>query len=206
MFRLPVFPRIGLLRGVWVPKVAVNPRPYFSAAQGRSLLRLGLRAASTATKEGAARTMSWNEFFLLRKRRNRLSTITSVASAVIAASVSFNYFANLVIDFNKRIMGVEVQWIYMGAIVVSGFFGWLVGPFFGTQIFRATIGARRQAFEQMDNIFLRHVARNRPDPSRNNVNYNPLSDFYGEKISSIRDYRHWLREGRLFMKKSEKFL
>lgn len=208
MLRLPVS-RIGLSLSFSAAKYSFLPKigSHVPLAT-RCKPRLGLRLLNTGSKQvqhGPA-TMPWNEFFKLRRRRNVVGTVTSIASAVLAASLAFNYFANLVIDFNKRVMGVEIQWIYMGAIVLSGFFGWLVGPMFGNQLFKWSIGSRRHAFDKMDDIFLRHVVRNRPDPSRNNVNYNPLSDFYGEKISSIRDYRHWLREGRLFTKKSEKFL
>lgn len=206
MLRLSLFNRVGITQGLWTPKLNRIGSFTFRFSNYRRIAQFGARSASTAAKQSGPKTMSWNEFFQLRKRRNRLGSFTSIASAIFAASLSFNYFANLVIDFNKRIMGVEVQWIYMGAIVLSGFFGWLVGPFFGTQLFKWSIGSRRIAFQKMDDLFLRHVVRNRPDPSRNNVNHNPLSDFYGEKISSIRDYRHWLREGRLFTKKSEKFL
>lgn len=150
--------------------------------------------------------MQWSEFFKLRKRRRVVGFATSVFTAAFASALAFQYFAHLVIDFNQTFMGIEMQWIYLGGIVVSGFLGWVVGPLVGNQIFNIMAGSSRSVFHQMDNVFLKHVAKNRPNPSRHNVNTNPLPDYYGEKISSLHDYRQWLREGRLFEKKASKFL
>lgn len=150
--------------------------------------------------------MQWSDFFKLRKRRRVVSFATSIFTATFASALAFQYFANLVIDFNKTFMGIEMQWIYLGGIVISGFLGWVVGPLVGSQIFNILIGSSRAAFHQMDNVFLKHVAKNRPNPVRHNVNTNPLPDYYGEKIGSLHDYRQWLREGHLFEKKASKFL
>jgi len=156
-------------------------------------------------KETPQVQLSWNEFFQLRKRRRFAGTVASVFTALLASIAAFQYFANLVIDFNQLFMGIEMQWIYLAGIIFSGFLGWLAGPLVGNGLFNLTLGARGPLFSQMDNVFLRHVARNRPNPTKHNVNTNPLPDYYGEKISSLHDYRQWLREGRLFAKKAENF-
>lgn len=35
---------------------------------------------------------------------------------------------------------------------------------------------------------------------------NPVPDYYGEKIGSVKDYRQWLKDQRAFKLKREKFL
>lgn len=150
--------------------------------------------------------MPWNQFFKLRKQRRVYNLTSSVLASIIASGVAFDYFANLVIDFNKVIMGIEVQWWYVGGIVAAGFAGWVVGPAFGNRLFTILLGARRASFQKMDDVFLRHIVRNRPDPSRHNINSNPLPDYYGEKIGSISAYRQWLRDVHLFERKAKKFL
>lgn len=156
-------------------------------------------------KETTQVALTWNQFFQLRKRRRYLGVASSVFTALFASATAFQYFANLVIDFDQQFMGIEMQWIYLAGIVASGFFGWLLGPLVGNGVFNLAIGSRGPLFHQMDNVFLRHISRNQPNPTKHNVNTNPLPDYYGEKIGSIHDYRQWLREGRLFAKKAENF-
>jgi import inner membrane translocase subunit TIM23 len=44
----------------------------------------------------------------------------------------------------------------------------------------------------MDRELYRHIVKYRSDPSLSSAR-NPLPDYYGEKIRSLRDYRRWLR-------------
>lgn len=191
----------------------LGSRPLISSV-GSSLLRVprtafrpqtGLRFASSKNV-AVEPLMPWNEFFKLRKQRRAYALASSVFTSIIASGGAFEYFANLVIDFNKTLMGIEIQWWYIGGIITSGFLGWVVGPFFGNKLFTVMLGSRRASFVKMDDVFLRHIVRNRPDPSRHNVNTNPLPDYYGEKIGSMNDYRQWLREVRLFERKAKNFL
>lgn len=173
-----------------------------------SLFSNGLRrnlASSTKSSTSVTPQMPWNEFFALRKQRRVLNSLTSTGTTAMATMIAYQYFAHQEIDFNKTFAGIEIQWIYIGGILSSGVFGWLVGPTVGDKLFNLKLGRNRQVFNEMDGLFLQHVAKNRPDPSRNNVNFNPLNDYYGEKIGSISDYRQWLRKNHLFTKKAENF-
>lgn len=44
-----------------------------------------------------------------------------------------------------------------------------------------------------DKEFYDHIHRMRADASKHNV-HKPMPDYYGEKIGSLHEYRHWLRK------------
>lgn len=66
--------------------------------------------------------------------------------------------------------------------------GYLVGPVVGAQCWRLTHRRSLALIEARDREFHRHVVRHRVDPSAQSAT-NPVPDFYGEKIGSLRDYR-----------------
>lgn len=68
-----------------------------------------------------------------------------------------------------------------------------------------SLGKNFPAFAQKNAEFLRHVQKNRPDPSKQTY-ANPVPDYYGEKIGSLKEYRRWLRDGIAYRKKVETFL
>ncbi|KAL2161678.1 hypothetical protein VTH06DRAFT_8240 [Thermothelomyces fergusii] len=48
--------------------------------------------------------------------------------------------------------------------------------------------------------FFARIKKHRVDPSASSMR-NPVPDFYGEKISSVADYRQWLKDQRAFNRK-----
>lgn len=169
-------------------------------------LRPGLRASyATSAGKVVKDQMSWEKFFKLRQQRRRLGQLCSVGTTAAATAAAYNYFANLEIDMEKRIFGLEMIYVYGIGIVAAGFGGWLAGPSVGNALFRVYLGRNTADWLVKDRIFLKHVFRNRPDPRRTSQT-NPVTDFYGEKIGSKHDYRRWLRESRLYKRKAEQFL
>lgn len=55
---------------------------------------------------------------------------------------------------------------------------------------------------QKEKAFHRRIKRYRSDPVGGSAS-NPVPDYYGEKISSVRGYRQWLKDQRAFRKKRE---
>jgi hypothetical protein len=58
---------------------------------------------------------------------------------------------------------------------------------------------------QREREFLKHIQKNRVDPSFQSFS-NPVPDYYGEKIGSVKQYRQWLKDQRAYNKKREAFL
>ena len=57
---------------------------------------------------------------------------------------------------------------------------------------------------QREKEFLTRIRKNRVDASSQSMS-NPVPDYYGEKIGSVKDYRQWLKDQRAFKLKREKF-
>lgn len=56
---------------------------------------------------------------------------------------------------------------------------------------------------QKEKSFYDRVNRYRGDASKSSPQ-NPVPDFYGEKIKSVKDYRRWLKDQRAFKRKKDR--
>lgn len=56
---------------------------------------------------------------------------------------------------------------------------------------------------QKEKSFYSRIKRYRADPSSSSPQ-NPIPDYYGEKIASVKDYRRWLKDQRAFNLKKNK--
>lgn len=78
---------------------------------------------------------------------------------------------------------------------------------------RAWFGMRKILVEKMpsamltviqkEKSFYDRIKRYRADPSTSSPQ-NPIPDYYGEKISSVKDYHRWLKDQRAFNLKKNK--
>ena len=91
------------------------------------------------------------------------------------------------------------------AIAGSGAIGWLCGPLAGGALFRLMNKRTVPGMFEREKQFFAHVKKNRVDPNANYFN-NPVPDYYGEKIGSLRDYRRWLKDQKAYNRKKAKFL
>ncbi|KAG8901698.1 TIM23 complex component, partial [Tulasnella sp. 403] len=57
------------------------------------------------------------------------------------------------------------------------------------------------SIEARDREFYHRIVKNRVDPSRQSP-MNPVPDYYGEKVGSLRQYRQWLRDQGKFRRKA----
>lgn len=58
-------------------------------------------------------------------------------------------------------------------------------------------------FQQKEKSFYARIKRYRADPSASSPQ-NPIPDYYGEKIASVKDYRRWLKDQRTFNRKKDR--
>lgn len=56
---------------------------------------------------------------------------------------------------------------------------------------------------QKEKSFYARIKRYRADPSASSPQ-NPIPDYYGEKIASVKDYRRWLKDQRTFNRKKDR--
>jgi import inner membrane translocase subunit TIM23 len=102
--------------------------------------------------------------------------------------------------------------------------GWLCGPSFGTAGFTLWAGRRgwtkfiaqvswerkmwsskqdMLTISQKEKSFYARIKKYRADASSSSPQ-NPIPDYYGEKIASVKDYRRWLKDQRAFNLKKNK--
>lgn len=163
--------------------------------------RIGLQQAA----ENAGRDLTWNEFLALRIKRRRINVACSFVTAAGGMLLGWGYLANVEIDPTEPIFGFDPIIVYSIGLIICGGLGYLAGPSLGDVVFKQMIRKQAAAFGRKNSDFLKHIQRNRPDP-RSQSYTNPVTDYYGEKIGSLHDYRRWLRDGRVYRKKTERFL
>ncbi|KAK9469906.1 mitochondrial import protein Pam17 [Lipomyces arxii] len=164
------------------------------------------RRNDTSTADNSHKSIGWDEFLKYRAYRRGMQ----LGSMAIAGSIGFltgwGYISNIVIDPTQMIYGFDPM-LVMGAglFLFSGCCS-LLGPIAGNFVFNfLVLRSKRIPFRIKEDMFLKHIKRNRVDPSYQSF-ANPVPDYYGEKITSLHGYRRWLRNCAAYRKKHEEFL
>ncbi|KAF2239311.1 Pam17-domain-containing protein [Viridothelium virens] len=153
--------------------------------------------------------LPWHEFFRLRKRRRQLTLSSSVVGSALFfyGGVSFLSTFDLADVPGAATLGLD-PFILLG-LETFGFavVGWLAGPVAGEALFRVLVVGGRGAgeFQAKEREFFARIKKHRADPANSSVQ-NPVPDYYGEKISGVKDYRRWLKDQRAFNLKRQKNL
>lgn len=177
-------------------RIGIFPRSSTSLRVG-----LQLRLNSTATQN----SMSWVDFFKLRKQNKLLNTGASVVTAGLTAFGTLEYLGNIEIDLEKQIFGLDPVMIMGGTVILGGVFGYLLGPFLGTPIFKLAKSSVLPQFKAKEELFLRRIKHYRVDPTSQSFS-NPVPDYYGERIYSLKTYKQWLRDCNAYKRKAREFV
>jgi len=110
------------------------------------------------------------------------------------------YFGTLETDPTKPIMGIDPFFFYGFCTVGCVGVGALIGPTIGSAVWRIRHRHRLSVIDEMDREFFKRIAKNRVDASLQSPT-NPVPDYYGEKIGSLHQYRHWMRDQAKYKRK-----
>lgn len=152
-----------------------------------------LQAPASASPNADGEQLGWDRYLQLRRQRRIAGLVTTVPTTLLAGASSASYFMSLEIDPSAAIAGIDPSIIYIGATLAFTGLGWLVGPTLGSSIWSLVHRNKAKQIALKDHDFYEHIKRMRVDPTRQSVQ-NPVPDYYGEKIGSIKQYRQWLRD------------
>lgn len=164
-----------------------------------------LNKARSQEMASLTHSIDWNAFFRLKKQSSIINTSASLFSALIAGVSTLAYVGNIEIDLEKPIFGFDPLLIYGGSIFLAGSFGFVLGPFFGSLLFRVVNKKKFLAYKEMNKLFISKIHKNRVNPLTQSFS-NPVPDYYGERIYSFKDYKTWLLDCKVYKQKSKKFL
>lgn len=170
-----------------------------------SIIRSNKKGTSTAAGTQPQTNLTWNDFFHLRRFQRKLNVGSSVFTAFLGCNISWLYLSNMQIDPTQMIMGFDPIVVVSAGLVASGALGYLFGPIFGSQFFKLWKAKSLIEFNLKNKEFLEHIKKNRVDASSQSFS-NPVPDYYGEKIGSIKEYRQWLRDCHSYDTKAKEFL
>ncbi|KAK6201143.1 mitochondrial import protein Pam17 [Scheffersomyces amazonensis] len=148
--------------------------------------------------------LSWQEYFKLKKQRNTINLGASVLTGLGGAAITLVSISNIEFD-EKPIFGFDPVIVLSSFVILGGGVGYLVGPAIGSSLFKLSNKKALQQFTFRDQQFLSKIKVKRVDPSSQSFS-NPVPDYYGEKIYSLKDYKQWLRDCNAFRRKSKEFL
>lgn len=137
--------------------------------------------------------LSWDKYLQLRRSRRLAGMVTTIPTTLLAGAAAGSYFLTLEIDPSNTIAGLDPIYINAGLTLACTGLGWLTGPTVGNSIWGLLHRKNAKQIAEKDHDFYEHIKRNRVDPTRQSVQ-NPVPDYYGEKIGSIKQYRQWLRD------------
>ncbi|KAF7337865.1 hypothetical protein MVEN_02009500 [Mycena venus] len=101
----------------------------------------------------------------------------------------------------KPIMGVDPMIFYGGCTVLCMGAGYVLGPSLGSAVWRIMNRRVVAQIDARDREFYNHIARNRVDSALQSAT-NPIPDYYGEKVGSLKQYRQWLRDQAKYRRKA----
>ncbi|KAJ6531107.1 mitochondrial import protein Pam17 [Mycena capillaripes] len=152
--------------------------------------------------DGSAKELNWVEYFDTRRRRRQWQTAFTIPCAMIGFFGGSFYFGSLQTDPTKPIMGIDPMMFYGGCTILCMGAGYVVGPSMGSAVWRIMNRRAVAKIDARDREFYRHVANNRVDASLQSAT-NPVPDYYGEKVGSLKQYKQWLRDHRKYKRKAE---
>lgn len=186
-------------------KVGIRAQPSFMNTirmpKCRVFVRTPLRSNSTSTHL----QMNWVDFFKLRRQNKVLNTSASILTAGLSGFATLEYLGNVEIDLEKPIFGIDAVIVMGGLVLLGGAAGYLLGPVLGTAVFNLSRRSVLPQFKAKEELFLRRIKRYRVDPSSQSFS-NPVPDYYGERIYSLKTYRQWLRDCNAYRRKAQEFI
>jgi len=123
---------------------------------------------------------------------------TTFPASVAGLTAGIAYFGSL--EATGPIFGIDPLWVYGAATVGCTGLAWLLGPFIGGSFWRVSHRKALAAIEKRDREFYHHIVKNRVDATLQSP-VTPVPDYYGEKVGSLHQYRHWLRDQNRYRRK-----
>ncbi|EFP78699.1 uncharacterized protein PGTG_04655 [Puccinia graminis f. sp. tritici CRL 75-36-700-3] len=166
------------------------------------LLGLSSRRCPKTLEADPNGRLTWPEYLALRKQQRRYALFATIPITTLGLTLGVNYFATIEAAPTDLIMGIEAPYVYGLATLSCGLLGYLIGPSIGHAFFRLRVSKPTQRAMQDKNAqFYHHIKRHRVDPAQSIVN-NPLPDWHGERIGSLKEYRKWLRDQSAYKRKA----
>ncbi|WFD31375.1 TIM23 complex component [Malassezia sp. CBS 17886] len=159
------------------------------------------RGGGVGARPSGVEPLPWDAYLRLRNQRRIAGIVTTIPTTIFAAAASGSYFLTMQLDPTHTFMGLDPLILCVGATLACTGLGWLVGPSLGTTLWSLFYRRKAAQIAQRDTEFYQHIRRMRADPTRQVV-HNPVPDYYGEKIGSLKQYRQWLRDQAIFRRKA----
>ncbi|KAK2832032.1 hypothetical protein FQN49_006918 [Arthroderma sp. PD_2] len=161
---------------------------------------------ATANPADTPVKLDWNSFFQLRASRRKYSLVSSILAALSTTAAGGQILATQNLEnLGAQIMGFDPLIVLGLATAASGALGWLAGPFLGNGLWGLVYRKYKDAVTIKEKEFYNRIKRFRVDPSANSF-ANPVPDYYGEKIGSVKGYRQWLKDQRAYNRKKRSFV
>lgn len=174
-----------------------------SAVRRANVARIFAARSVSSTPETTP--FAWADFFKLRKQERKIDVGSSIVSAFLACNVSWSYVSTMQIDPTQTLFGFDPLVVVSAGMIASGGLGYLFGPLLGSSIFKLKNKGHLDNYNTKSRVFLSHIKANRVDASSQSFS-NPVPDYYGERIGSLREYRQWLRDCHAYRRKAKEFV
>ncbi|KAJ3128153.1 TIM23 complex component [Nowakowskiella sp. JEL0407] len=146
--------------------------------------------------------VTWTDFLAARRSKRlweRIGSGTFATVGLIGGGIYFFFIAEID-PFQPRVFGVlDAGTAYTAAPFLVAAIAGTVGLSLGGLLWRAFQKSNfLKLIDLKEKEFFKRIAQNRPKELRSSGINNPVPDYYGEKITSVAEYRAWLRKQRKY--------
>ncbi|MCJ1229432.1 TIM23 complex component [Toensbergia leucococca] len=170
-----------------------------------NLLTRSTSTSTTVPSNPDPQTLNWNAYLTLRRTRRRLNLLASLSTALTTTTIGSYLLSQQDLDALAAQVGLDPFMVLGLTTAGVGALGWLCGPVVGNAVFGLWYRKWGREIAAKEKDFYHRIKRYRVDPSSQSFS-NPVPDYYGEKIGSVRDFRHWLKDQRAYNRKKRDFL
>ncbi|OMJ13955.1 Presequence translocated-associated motor subunit pam17, mitochondrial [Smittium culicis] len=92
--------------------------------------------------------------------------------------------------------GIDPMFTISACVLVCGALGFTAGGIFGRTLWKLMNRRELTRMDIKEKVYFEHIQNNRSDPRLSSYR-NPLPDYYGERVTSVKGYRTWLKKQRI---------
>jgi import inner membrane translocase subunit TIM23 len=173
-------------------------KPRFSCIIGVHWLQLAADASIKTKPILPKPSLTWKEYFHLRKWRSYRQKLVGIPMAVGSLLGTSYGAATYVFEHMKPdqlLFGMDPLIVTGLASMGSGIVGYMVGAILSGTMWRWIHPQKASWMDEKDKELIRKIEKYRADPSTQPL-FGGLPDYYGEKIYSIEQYHKWLKSQR----------
>ena len=136
----------------------------------------------------------WNDWFLFRKRISLFRRMHAMPCALLSLPINYVMMSSPWLDPSKPVLGIDPLLFIGVSLFGTATVGYLIGSSLPIGYLRFWKPHLYHEYNDRLRTFYYKVVKHRANVPADPSKFTQSVDFYGEKISSLSDFRQWLKK------------